>query len=162
MIPGIVLDTEVLVSGLGWPGPAATILEAATEGRLLLLTTAPLLAALRRVLAYPKLAKVVPNPEQLADLVADLSHVVVPRRVDATVDDESANHVLEAAVKWADFIVAGDAGLLNLRSLKGKPIVPVSCVDEDIAWSEDAMTEWMVRTWDAYGRPEHGRSLEPL
>lgn len=70
MTPRAVLDTNVLVSGLGWPGPPATILDAASDGRLVLVTSAPLLAELRRVLAYPKLAKVIHGAAQLADLIA--------------------------------------------------------------------------------------------
>jgi putative PIN family toxin of toxin-antitoxin system len=57
-----VLDTNVLVSGLGWSGPSARIVDAVLVGRCTLITSAPLLDELRRVLAYPKLAAVFPEP----------------------------------------------------------------------------------------------------
>ncbi len=124
MTPRAVLDTNVIVSGLGWPGPPATILDAASDGRLVLVTSAPLLAELRRVLAYPKLAKVIHGAVQLADLVAASSVVVTPSRVLAVVSDESDNRVLEAAVEGAaDYIVSGDADLLDLGSFRGIPII---------------------------------------
>jgi putative PIN family toxin of toxin-antitoxin system len=56
--PRVVLDSNVIVSGLGWSGRPAIVLDAALDRRLVLVTSPPLLAELRRVLAYPKLAKV--------------------------------------------------------------------------------------------------------
>lgn len=124
MTPRAVLDTNVIVSGLGWPGPSATILDAASDGRLVLVTSDTLLAELRRVLAYPKLAKVIRDAAQLADLVAGSSVVVTPSRVLAVVRDESDNRVLEAGIEGAaDYIVSGDADLLVLGSFEGVPIM---------------------------------------
>lgn len=51
MTPRVVLDSNVIVSGFGWSGPPAKIVDAALEGRLALLTSEPLPAELRRVLA---------------------------------------------------------------------------------------------------------------
>lgn len=124
MTPRAVLDTNVIVSGLGWSGPSATILDAASDGQLVLVTSAPLLAELRRVLAYPRIAKVIRGALQLADLVAASSVVVTPSLVLAVISDESDNRVLEAAVEGAaDYIVSGDTDLLDLGSFEGIPIV---------------------------------------
>lgn len=124
MTPRAVLDTNVLVSGLGWSGPPAVIVDAARDGRVVLITSAPLLDELRRVLAYPKLAKVVGDAVGLADIIAASSVVVEPDRVLAVVNDESDNRVLEAAdAASADYIVSGDADLLDLGSFDGIPIV---------------------------------------
>lgn len=120
----VVLDSNVIVSGLGWSGPPARIVDAALEGRFALLTSEPLLAELRRVLAYPKLAKVIDDAERLVDLVAESGEVVQTSSVLAVVDDESDNRVLEAAVDGdADYIVSGDDDLLGLGSFQGIPIV---------------------------------------
>jgi uncharacterized protein len=93
--PRVVLDTNVIVSGLGWRGAPAAILDAVGDGRLVLVTSAPLLAELRRVLEYPKLAKVIQGGAQLADLVAASGVVVVPNRVLTVVSDDDDNRVLE-------------------------------------------------------------------
>jgi uncharacterized protein len=120
----VVLDSNVIVSGLGWSGPPARIVDAALDGRLELLTSQALLTELRRVLAYPKLAKVIDSAEQLVDLVEASSVVVHPVGVLEVVDDESDNRVLEAAVEGAaDYIVSGDAHLLGLGSFQGIPIM---------------------------------------
>lgn len=125
MTPRAVLDTNVIVSGFGWPGAPAEILDATLDGRLVLVTSPPLLAELRRVLGYPKLAKVITGGAQLADLVEESGVVVLPSRVFAVIDDESDNRVLEAAVEGAaDYIVSGDDHLLGLGSFQGIPVMP--------------------------------------
>jgi len=122
--PRAVLDTNVIVSGLGWSGAPAAILDAVSDDRLVLVTSAPLLAELRRVLEYPKLAKVIQGGAQLADLVAASGVVVVPDRVLTVVSDDDDNRVLEAAIEGtADYIVSGDADLLDLGSFQGIPII---------------------------------------
>lgn len=124
MTPRVVLDSNVIVSGLGWSGPPARILDAALDGQLVLVTRPPLLAELRRVLGYPKLAKVLGGAQQLVDLVEASSVVVLPTRVIAAVSDESDNRVLEAAVEGAaDYIVSGDDHLLGLGTFQRIPVV---------------------------------------
>jgi putative PIN family toxin of toxin-antitoxin system len=122
--PRVVLDSNVIVSGLGWSGTPARILDAALDGQLVLVTSPPLLAELRRVLEYPKLAKVIGRAQQLVDVLEASSTVILPTRVLAVVGDESDNRVLEAAVDGAaHYVVSGDDDLLGLRSFQGIPIV---------------------------------------
>jgi len=119
-----VLDSNVIVSGLGWSGAPARIVEAVLAGELVLVTSAPLLAELRRVLAYPKLAKAIPDGSRLADLVEMSSVVVEPLSVFAVAEDESDNRVLEAAVAaGVDCMVSGDEHLLTLGMFQGIPIL---------------------------------------
>jgi putative PIN family toxin of toxin-antitoxin system len=134
--PRVVLDSNVIVSGLGWSGPPARVLDAALDGHLVLLTSPPLLAELRRVLAYPKLAQVLGEHNKLADLVEAGSVVVLPTRVIAVVNDESDNRVLEASVKGAaDYIVSGDEHLLGLGSFEHIPIVtPVQFISAGLGY----------------------------
>jgi putative PIN family toxin of toxin-antitoxin system len=122
--PRVVLDSNVIVSGLGWSGPPARILDAALDGRLVLVTSPPLLAELRRVLGYPKLARVIDGAQQLVDLVEASSVVVLPTRVLTAVSDESDNRVLEAAVAGAaDYIVSGDDHLLGIGTFQRIPVL---------------------------------------
>lgn len=124
MTRSAVLDSNVIVSGLGWLGAPARIMEAVLAGELVLVTSAPLLAELCRVLAYPKLAKAIPDGSVLADLVEMSSVVVEPLSTLAVVEDESDNRVLEAAVTASvDYIVSGDGHLLTLASFQGIPVL---------------------------------------
>jgi uncharacterized protein len=119
-----VLDSNVIISWLGWSGAPARIIEAVLADELVLVTSPPLLAELRRVLAYPKLVKVIPGGARLADLIELSSVVVEPRSVLAVVEDESDNRVLEAAVDAeVDHIVSGDGHLLGLGVFQGIPIL---------------------------------------
>lgn len=54
-----VLDTNTIVSGLGWGGAPGAVVDAALAGQFDIVTSAPLLEELRRVLAYPKLEAVI-------------------------------------------------------------------------------------------------------
>ena len=124
MIRRAVLDSNVIVSGLGWSGAPARIVEAVLADELVLVTSLPLLAELRRVLAYPKLAKAIPDGSRLADLVEMSSIVVEPLSAFAVAEDESDNRVLETAVAASvDYIVSGDEHLLTLGMFQGIPIL---------------------------------------
>ncbi len=112
-----VVDTNVLVSDLGWArSPPAKVVEAMLAGRFLLVSSPSLLAELDAVLRYPKLAAVFPQPEAVVDLVGEIAVLVEPRRRLDVLQDEADNRVLEAAAEaTADFIVTGDRGLLDLE-----------------------------------------------
>lgn len=120
----VVLDTNVICSGLGWSGPSAQVLDAVLDGRLVLISSPPLIAELRRVLAYPKLAAAIVEPDTLADLIQTTAVLVAPQRTITAVSDEPDNRVLEAAIEGAaDCIVSGDRHLLTLGVFEGVPIL---------------------------------------
>ncbi len=120
----VVLDTNVLVSGLGWSGPPSAIVEYVLAGEVILLTSAPLLVELRRVLRYPKLARVFTDPDGICELVQAVCVEVEPEVRLTVVADDSDNRILEAAVEGgAGYIVSGDDHLLYLGSFQGIPIL---------------------------------------
>jgi putative PIN family toxin of toxin-antitoxin system len=120
----VVLDTNVLVSGLGWSGPPAAIIDAVTAGELTLLSSPALITELRRVLSYPRLARAFADPNAIADLVESGSVQILTSTRLQVVDDDSDNRVLEAALDGgADSIVSGDDHLLSLGSFQGIAIV---------------------------------------
>ncbi len=124
MTTRIVADTNVLVSGLGWSGPAAQVLDAARDGRLQLVQSPPLLTELRRVLAYPKLARAIPDPPGLATLIEATAVLGHPVRTLHTISDEADNRVLEAAVAGTvEYVISGDRHLLDLVSFEQIPIL---------------------------------------
>lgn len=120
----VVLDTNTLVSGLGWSGPPATIVDAVLAGELLLVSSPPLLNELERVLSYPKLAGAFPDPATTVRQVRTVAEVVEPTLTLAVVPDEPDNRVLEAAAEArVDAVVTGDGGLLALGNYEGIPIM---------------------------------------
>lgn len=133
-----VLDTNVLVSGLGWPRSLpGRVVDWAIQGRFVLVTTTPLLDEFERVLAYPKLAQAIGEPDELVGLVAEIAVVVEPDRVLEIIQDDPAdNRVLEAAVSAnADYIVSGDSDLLEIGSFEGARIVTARAFID--GWKQD-------------------------
>lgn len=120
-----VLDTNVLVSGLGWrdsvPG---RIVDALLDGRFVAITSLVLVDELRRVLDYPRLREHFADPGQVVSLIAEVSVVVEPSsRVEAVATDAD-NRLLEvASAAGAHFVVTGDREILALEGYRGSRIV---------------------------------------
>jgi uncharacterized protein len=110
-----VLDTNTIVSGLGWGGHPGAVLDAALAGHFELVTTPILLGELRRVLTYPKLQVVIGDADELIDLLALAAIVVTPTEAVELVRDPDDDRLIEAALAaHADLIVTGDQDLLTL------------------------------------------------
>jgi len=116
----LVIDTNVVVSGLLWLGNPGRLLEAAALGQVTLYTSPALLAELAAILTTPKLTRpIVRSGMTLDDLLARYVNVAivvqptaVPRIVPNDPDDDQA---LAAAVEaHADLIVSGDKDLHSL------------------------------------------------
>jgi uncharacterized protein len=110
-----VLDTNTIVSGVGWGGPPGAVLDAALDGRYELISSPPLLDELRRVLSYPKLQVVVGDADELIKLLALAATVVTPTETVTISRDPDDDRLIEAALASdAEVIVTGDQDLLAL------------------------------------------------
>ena len=119
----LVLDTNVVVSGLLWGGASAQLLNAAQVGEIEIFTSRPLLAELANILIRSKFAKAIaatglPTDELVLGYAA-LATVVEPAQLALTiVEDPSDDQVLACAIAaHADLIVSGDK---HLHSLGGQ------------------------------------------
>lgn len=120
----LVLDTNVLVSALSWPGNERRVLLACAGGAHQLVVSREILGELARVLR----SKFRVPPEKAGAYlrwVEEGADVVTPaRRVRAITADEADNRVLECALAGrADAIVTGDRHLLVLREFRGVPVL---------------------------------------
>ena len=124
-----VLDTNTVVSGLLWGGAASALLTAARERQIDLFTSADLLAELIDVLPREKFAHKLSaaglSAEQLTHRYALLATQVIPADIHAYIqDDPDDDAVLACALAaQADFIVSGDAHLLDLKHYQHIQIV---------------------------------------
>jgi uncharacterized protein len=125
-----VVDTNVLVSGVLSPrGAPAQILEAWREGRFQIVSSAPLVEELRRVLARPSIAgRLGWSPDQRRQFVSYFEESVLlvapDPAIEAVLRDTADNRVIEAAVSGqADYVVSGDRDLLDVGTYEGIPIV---------------------------------------
>lgn len=118
----VILDTNVLVSGLMFPKSVpGSAVAAWREGRFDLVLPLAQLEEIGRVLAYPRIRKVLKwDDEAIERFLKQLylrADVVDPAAGDLEVRDPSDLHVLQAlAAGTAEVLVTGDEDLLALRS----------------------------------------------
>lgn len=122
----VVLDTNVIVSGLLFPGGVPDrVVRAALTGQIQNVTSPDLLQEVRRV--FDKKFKIPEKRlEGLIRFVADMSDLVYPlERLRVISADPPDNRVLECAITGeAEFIITGDAKhLLKLKSFRSISIV---------------------------------------
>ena len=124
-----VIDTNVLISAIFWTGSPKRLLNRVRRGEVTFVTSRVLLDELKEILVRPdkpfKLTeeeadRVVKAIQNVAEVVETQSQVRVCR-------DEKDNKVLECAVDGrAEWIITGDAHLLELQSFKNVRIVTVA------------------------------------
>lgn len=116
----LVLDTNIVASGLFWGGHPAALLDAAQLGEIEIFTSRPLLAELSNILIRRKFVKVIAaSGLSIEDLVlgyAELAMVVAPARIAPTIKaDSDDDQVLACALAaQTDLIVSGDRHLHTL------------------------------------------------
>jgi putative PIN family toxin of toxin-antitoxin system len=117
----VILDTNVLVSGLMYPESVPGRAVAAwREGRFDLVLPLAQLEEIGRVLAYPRIRKLLQwDDEAIGRFLKQLylrADVVAPPPREVEVRDRSDLHVLQAlAAGAAELLVTGDDDLLALR-----------------------------------------------
>lgn len=119
----IVIDTNVLISALGWNGAERALLTHCKEGLFELVISLPLLKELERVLHYKKLNFQKEEQAEFLSLVTALAVVVEPKEALEVISAHPPdNRIVECACEGcAEFIVSGDEHLLQLsefRSIK--------------------------------------------
>lgn len=117
----VILDTNVLMSGLMYPESVPGRAVAAwREGRFDLVLPLAQLEEIGRVLAYPKIRKILRwDEETIGRFLKQLylrAEVVEPAAQRVEVRDSDDLHVLQAlAAGTAELLVTGDEDLLTLR-----------------------------------------------
>jgi putative PIN family toxin of toxin-antitoxin system len=129
----IVLDTNVVISGLLWRGTPHQVLKAVYKGDFIAFASIPLLDELFRTLSTPKLRRNISStgytPEELRALYESFINIVVPAPLDEiiVIADPSDDIVIHTALAaGADFIITGNHHLLDLVSYSGISIVSPS------------------------------------
>lgn len=134
----IVLDTNVVISGLLWGGPAYRIFKLAREGKFTFYSSPALLAEFEDVLNRKKFLKKLKEAQVLArDLTlgyAALSKVILPKKISPVIlEDPKDDEVLACALAAkADFIISGDSHLKDLKKYQEIPILSAAAFLEEL------------------------------
>ena len=121
----VVLDTNVIVSGLNFPGNERLVLELALRGRFELCLSPFILEEVAGVLER-KFDWTEDRSAQALRTLGDAATIIEPRRLPETIEgDHADNRILECAVEaTADYLVTGDRRhLLPLEEHQGARIL---------------------------------------
>ena len=126
----LVLDTNVVASGLLWSGAPRLLLQARRDKRIELFTSRALLAELTEILARSKFDKKIEasslSIDEIVDRYAVLAALVRPIVIERTAPDPDDDVVIGTALAAkADLIVTGDKLLLSLAQHHEVRIVSV-------------------------------------
>ncbi len=121
----VVLDTNVIISAIGYGGKPGKVFLLALEEKIQGITSEILLAEVQEILTK-KLSLLPGDLELTMAEIEDKFEVVAPRKTLRILRDEDDNRVLEAAVEGScRWIVTGDKQLLALSRFRGIKIVSV-------------------------------------
>lgn len=134
----LVLDTNIVVSGLLWDGAPGVLVRAGDREGVQLFTSLPLLAELANTLSYLNLQQRIAASglavEELVDLYSRLAAVVTPAPVPRIAPDPDDDVVIGTALAASvDFLVTGDRTLLSVERFQGGRIVSVREAHEAIS-----------------------------
>ncbi len=126
----VVIDTNVLISGIiqrsGFPFKVVKMWEDET---LVLVTSSSTIEEAGRVLNYPKIRERYKlTDEDINRTITNLLRYSIivddPPEINVIKEDPEDNKILATALAGkADYIISGDAHLLNLRSFRGVEMV---------------------------------------
>lgn len=124
-----VVDTNVLISAIFWPGKPKQLLNKIRRGEITFLTSQALLSELKQVLTRKdkpfKLSE--EEARRVLSAIRDLAEVIQPHSQVTRCRDEADNRVLECALDGrADWIITGDTHLLEMRSFEEIKITTVA------------------------------------
>jgi len=121
----VVLDTNVLISGILFGGKPREILEKAIRGEIRLCTSEPILEELKGVLRRSKFDYSHEMIQVILTELAGVADFVNPSKtINVVSEDPEDNRILECAVEAeADYIVTGDFHLLKLRRYRNIEVV---------------------------------------
>jgi len=141
----VVLDTNIVVSGLLWDGRPRQLLEYGRDRLIKLLTSSELLDELFEVLGREKFTTMLVSQgitrSYLLQRYGALTEIVKPKPLERTVRDVDDDVVIATALAaQADLIVSGDNDILTLHPWQGIQILNAA----DALHHIQSRTEWRV------------------
>ena len=123
----IVIDTNNLISALGWKGNSRDLFNQVIEKKYELFMSIKLLDELKRVMDYPKFDFTEEQKNKLLQILSEISTIIETKIKLDIAEDPDDNMFIECALEsGADYIISGDEHLKKLKKFKNIKIVSVS------------------------------------
>ncbi len=124
----IVVDTNNLISALGWEGKSKELFRRVINKELDLFISVKQITELKRVMDYPKFNFTEEQKKKFLEILFEIANIVDTKiKLDVIKEDPDDNFLLECAVEVnADYIISGDEHLLRMKEFRGIKIVSVS------------------------------------
>ncbi|MBV9154725.1 MAG: putative toxin-antitoxin system toxin component, PIN family [Acidobacteriaceae bacterium] len=121
----VTAESNIIVSGLNFPGNARQLLASAEAGAIRLCVSPAILEEVAEVLQREKFGWSAAEAQEAIDWISQIADVVEPKQtVDVIKSDPDDNRILECALAaCADYIISGDKHLLNVTTFYGTPIL---------------------------------------
>lgn len=113
----VLLDTNILISALGWNGKPRELFQKCLTHELELITSTQQLEELERVLNYPKFNFTELEKDTFLTIILEIATIVsIGGNLNIIKEDLTDNLLLETAlVGNVNFLISGDPHLLNLK-----------------------------------------------
>ncbi|HIG92777.1 TPA: putative toxin-antitoxin system toxin component, PIN family [Candidatus Woesearchaeota archaeon] len=124
----VFLDTNILISALGWKGKPRVVFEKCVHGELALVTSPNQIEELKRVMDYPKFGFTEEQKAAFISIVLEIATMVkISGKVKVILEDPDDDAMLETAVVGnADYLISADQHLLKLKEFAKVKIVTAS------------------------------------
>ncbi len=124
----IVLDTNVLVSGLLYPGKPRRLIDLAVRGKIEIVSSVEMIEELRDVLSREKFSLGEVERAKMVDFVVRLSHITILKSKFKVIKDDPDDDVVinTACDGAAEYIVSGDRTVSKLERFGKIRIVKAS------------------------------------
>lgn len=119
------LDTNILVSALGWEGNPKLVFSKIVDNEVELIISYEQFSELSRVLNYSKFQFTEEQKSRFKSLIVEIAKFVEStEKLDVIKTDPDDNMIIETAIAGnADYIITGDPDLLNLKEFRGIKII---------------------------------------
>lgn len=124
----VVLDTNVIISGLLWKAHTRVLFDLIDEGRIQLCLTFQIIKEIERVLNYSHIKRQLNSIDltvaEIIGYLLQVSHIYPDTEIDVDILDQSDKIFLAAAqVSNAQYLITGDKHLLTIESFQETKII---------------------------------------
>lgn len=124
----IVIDTNNLISALGWEGKSKELFRKVIDKEYDLFMSIKQIVELKEVMKYPKFSFSEEQKRKFLEILFEIATIVDTKtNLDVVKEDPDDNILLECAIEAnADYIISGDEHLKKLKEFGKIKIVSVS------------------------------------